>query len=637
MSTPTDEQLKPIQHTHGHARVSASPGSGKTFMLIERIVHLIKSGVPPQRIMPVMYNKDSQLDFQERLHKRLSREDGTIQPPQPVTFHAMAKRALEALERQGLVNTRRLETNESGMYGMIRDALQQAGIDPNRGQNIVDDFRAYLEIVKSDIERTPETWLQLAGWTSSDEHKNFATAFAHYEQARAISGIRFFNDLLYDLAIAIRDRTDVADFMSGHYEHILCDEFQDANGVQMYIIKAVAGDKASVMAVGDVDQVLYTFRGARPEFILSKFAECFSPCHDFMLTRTFRYGHTLALAANNVITENEHRDNKICIASEHAPRTDIDVLPASDSQESARITGDALARWIKNGNQPNTAAVLVRVYSSSIAIELELIRRGIPYRLDGAPTVFSDPDMAGVMAALAIASKHHTDWSADQLTKALTGYLDLPPLGVHPKKRTQAASRYANALLNPSMPDQTAPQTILSAAQGEGQFALRQVQKKAGNLAGLQALGPNTPTAQFVTEALKSNGAIEFFERKGKSDNASLRAAKLRVIGQAVEALGSTTHEALCALLNLAQQAHENARDERGVLITSVHRSKGREWPLVILPHLEDGVFPQRREPNVKGVMPALESERCLFYVAATRAASKLLLVPTGDNGNGFV
>src|SRR6185369_12113299 len=243
----TTEQIAVVNHEGGHAIVGAVAGSGKTHTMVARVIHLLKAGVEPRRILVLMFNKSAQEDFERRL-KLACAEEG-LPVAEVLTFHGFGLRISRRLVEAGLLNGAKLETEGYSIRKMAREILQRVNAEGDEDNlldltfEVVTEFLDTIDILKGELFPTPdERWAA----TVRDIDKRFVRGFSLFEEARFDRGIRLFSDLIYDPVMAALSNPDVERFIGGRYDNVIIDEFQDINEAQMTLVRMIAGKRASV-------------------------------------------------------------------------------------------------------------------------------------------------------------------------------------------------------------------------------------------------------------------------------------------------------------------------------------------------------------------------------------------------------
>lgn len=620
----TTEQIAVVNHDGGHAIVGAVAGSGKTHTMVARVIHLLKAGVEPRRILVLMFNKSAQEEFERRL-KLACAEEG-LPVAEVLTFHGFGMRISRRLVEAGLLNGAKLETEGYTIRKMAREILQRVNAEGDEDNlldlnfEVVTEFLDTIDILKGELFPTPdERWAA----TVRDVDKRFVRGFSLFEEARFDRGIRLFSDLIYDPVMAALSNPDVERFIGGRYDHVIIDEFQDINEAQMTLVRMIAGKRAFVMAVGDEDQTIYRWRGAKPDYMTSLFTKEFPGADRYTLPHTFRYGHSLSLLANFVITRNGNRTDKICVSGiERDTALDVRLVASNPGAEVLKIVKE----WTGTGRGLNEVAVLVREYAHSISSEVALLQDGVPYRIVGAAPFFDRADVLGLRAYLQLAAGGMAAVeSTERRTKLVQALLMTPTLYL----RRDTVEMIAEAVAE-------SPDDLLSIAESFFRSDSRALPftrdrrlRAVETWRWVMGIGPTKKAADLLGEILQRTNLQKEIEKNIPDPRES--AEKIRMIWQIVKLARERGESPTGFVAFLDQLAADygaaEARDDR-VLITSCHRAKGLEWPLVILPELTDGSFPVIRDGSGDA---EIEDERRLFYVAATRAKERLALLAPMD------
>ena len=620
----TQEQLAVVRHEGGHAIVGAVAGSGKTHTMVERVLHLTRSGVDPRRILVLMFNKSAQEDFERRLTTACAREG--LAPAEVQTFHGFGLRLSRRLIDAGLLEGATLLTDRYQLRKMARDVLmtvnQESGEDDQLDLNfeVVTEFLDAIDILKGELYPTPDERWSVA---VRSVDKRFVRGFALFEDARRERGVRLFADLIYDPVMAGLAEPQIEKYIGGRYSHVIIDEFQDINEAQMTLIRLVAGQRARVMAVGDDDQTVYRWRGAKPDYMTSLFDKEFPGATRYTLSHTFRYGHRLSLLANFVITRNTNRTDKICVSgTEQQTEIDVRLVHGNPGSEVLKIVKD----WIEAGRAPQDVAVLVREYAHSISTEVSLLQNGVPYRLVGAPPFFDRAEVLGLRAYLQLAAGGLSAVeSVEKRMRLIQALLTTPTLYL----RKDAVETIAEAVAQ-------SPDDLLSVTESFFRGDRKAMPyTRDRRLRAIETwrwvMGFGTKrSADVLLAEILTRTKLQLEIEKNVPDPREA-AEKVRMVAQVVKLARERKESPADFVLFLNQLAADYGAAEAStdrVLITSCHRSKGLEWPLVILPELADGSFPVVREGTGD---EELEDERRLFYVAVTRAKERLALLAPMD------
>jgi len=618
----TSEQNQIIDHTGGHARIIAVAGSGKTQTLTAYVQKRLANGANPRRLLVLMYNKAAQLDFEKRLSLVVQQQS----LPDIRTFHSLGYRICQALVRQG------------DMPAFNKDLLQDFEIEPvvwrilrhladesiaedvlTRKKKWVEPALAYFELVKSSLE-SPEIVFDSTGLPKNCQF--FVEAFYRFEDWRSQQNKMTFADLIYEPVQRFIHEPNLAQRFSGHMAEIIVDEFQDINPVQQYLLETIQGGKGQVMVVGDPDQTIYEFRGSKPSLLTHHFSDTFDNVTDFQLSHTFRFGDALSLLANQVIANNygHHSDRTQCISHQTTEQTQIKLLPIADGAEGALQT---ITTWSRS-RPLSDIAVINRLWANSARLELLLLAQSVPYRMDNQQTVLERFELRPFRVLLQIASGNAYEWDEKTKRSAWQVLLTQPYLKIKKSIVDQLVKQLAKKERQWATELRNAVPESLSKFQSEALFERARLIDKAERAQG-DAYGVVYGWIQSTDymSALKDNA----FSASQVED----QIATVKAFAQFVRHSKWALSEGAAQLAELA--ARKTPADVDAILITSIHKSKGREWPCVIIPEVNGRFFPYQPDGEMI-IASSLSSERRLLYVAMTRAKQELVLVTPPDGGD---
>ncbi|ABE58964.1 ATP-dependent helicase [Chromohalobacter israelensis] len=605
---PTPEQRAVVGHGQGHARVSAVAGAGKTTTLVQRVLHLLASGVPPQRILVLMFNRAAREDFTAKLQREATGQ----RLPDVRTFHSIGHRLTQTLTRWGYLSPRQLIAADWQRERLLRQAVQmsleqaddsqrQAALEADR----LETLAQFCELVKAEM-RTPEELHERLDF--GDDTQHFCEAYAHFETLIADHGVMTYADLLYRPLRCLEATPEARARVQGFLDHVIVDEYQDINEVQQRLLAILAGKRAQVMAVGDANQCIYEWRGARPDAMFERFGALFGTAHDYPLSYTFRHGHVLALAANHAIRANRRRPDQLCLAAPGTPTTRADVAVGN----AALL--EALREWQQAGRALSETCVMVRSWALSVSVQLQLLRAGVPFRLAREDRfVFRLPLVQALAGYLALARDGNRLHDPEQLNLLLSQ----PTVFVPRETLTALARQLAHTQQWPERHD-----PLLSALKP---LQRRNLKRRWQLLCELPRLGhwPPAKLLEHVVEATEADKALKrAASRRAKAED------DVRLLDVLIEQAGELANDP-DAFIELLSQPVEGRGD--GVLVTTVHGAKGLEWPLVALWGVNEEDFPHyTRETPLDA--ERLEEERRLYYVAITRARERLLVLHDGGD-----
>lgn len=663
MSALTPEQLSIVHHQQGHARVIAVAGAGKTTTLVHFIQQRLLAGSNPKRILVLMYNKAAQTDFQIKLQQVISQpcQQGGIQYfgalPDVRTFHALGFKIYHRLISQGhLPGIQQDLINAGEIDGVVWRLLQQVaasqGLEDTR-QDILSQRKkwvepavAFIDLVKSDLLSAADMFAESE---LPQQCQIFIETFERFEQWRKEHNRITFSDMLYDPCMLFKQRPDIAQQFSGHMEWILVDEYQDVNGIQQFLLQILHGaggyqGNGQVMVIGDADQTIYEFRGSKPEYITKEFEKAFN-AHDahgeviatahtsYQLPHTFRYGHKLSLLANQVIGENQDREDVLCLSHPSTPNTRIHLQHHSDYSQQVLT----LLKELAEKRPLEDVAILNRLWGISAPIELALLQKDMPYQLDHSQTVLDRFELQVFWILFEIASDNFKLRNRRERKAAWLTLLTQP----FPKVKRALLEDMAESI---SQHDGELSQALWDAIPKDISKWQRQQLEDRGQVieaAEMASIGKNTAAhvakskVGFGERELKAwqlaqqyINATDFYEGiKDSAFSAQQIEDRSETIKAFVRFLKTTNKPAnqIYAYLNELKERHKN-KQSSGVRITSIHKAKGLEWPVVIIPALSARYYPYEAEGTFT-TKSSEESERRLFYVAITRAKEDLYLI----------
>ncbi len=616
----TKEQQEIVNHSGGHAKVSAVAGSGKTTTMVARVEHLLAQGVEPGKLLILMFNKSARDSFEVKLRKALAPAQKQI--PEVRTFHSLGLSLTKSFGKRGAVPQYSLQTEnfiiEKLAKTIIRHIVDQGeGEEEWLNKENMEGFLTFVDLVKSTNKPVQDVFQALDIERRFDY---FIQAFRLFEKSRKAQRIRFFADLIHEPVMAMLSDTPLAEWVGNRVDHIIVDEYQDINEIQQQLLACIAGTQARVMVVGDVDQCIYEWRGAKPEYISSRFAMDFKEARTFTLSYTFRYGHRLALAANHLIDNNRMRDRKLCPSF---PGTfDTTVETCRECYPHPVLT--VLKRWTEEGNPLTDCAVLLRMFAMSVPVELALLEAGVPYRMVGHEDVFECREIKALTGFLQLCMGSLGNGNSETAIETIQAMLANPHLGI---KRDKIALLARKIAVNPEQ----APLLIVAQADtGMAPFLRNQLEDRAEMWHEIQNFPPSSKAHDILEFLIDRGDLFSFYRRMSiRSAIAVNRIKTCQAFVDFARRLDLDVASFLTKISGLQQIQTDPHKDH--LLLTSIHRSKGLEWPLVVLPGLGDGIFPLLPDEK-KGIDDNLEDERRLFYVAMTRAIKKVVFIHPPDS-----
>ncbi|MCB1568129.1 MAG: ATP-dependent helicase [Xanthomonadales bacterium] len=610
----TAEQLKVIRHQSGHAAVSAVPGSGKSQAIVGRVEYLLEAK-PRCRIVVIMFGKHAADSLLQRV-----REIGGSGAVEVRTLHSMGYRLTRRFVELGYLEEAKVETDARVMRHMAAATLSvvyarkypQTRVAPD---GLVDEFVAYVHRVKTDTQPAAAVAKRLRDRMAK---RCFAEAFSHYEAERLRRKIRFEDDLLYDPVRVLTHNAAARELVANRIDHLIVDEAQDLNPIQIALVRYLAGERAQVMLVGDEDQCIFDWLGANPSYLIRGVKADFPDIRHYRLTRTFRYGHIPALAASQLIAHNGSRTRKISVPSKVEKRTTIGALSLAHGFVGL---GAHIKQLLDHGSSPDKLAVLLRTYDVVSGLELELAHQAIPYQLHHDATGEMHLPLIAARSALLLATGQVWRLPAPEKETALRALLSYPV-------RTMPSKSMSTVVRECACPDDLRHALNSIVVPGFVSESKRVIMGRGGILDTIAGTGNQSPCQILRVFFAGMDGPEKpLYGYSTPRDKIIAFWANVEMIEGVAERFAGTT-EPFIALLNRVIDADEStSTGQPSVWIGSIHKAKGMQWPIVFVPGLVGGYFP-RDQLSRKD----LEAERRLCYVAMTRASEKLFVAYPPDD-----
>jgi len=605
LDTLNEPQRQAVAAPPGPLLILAGAGSGKTRVLTHRVAWLIETlSISPHAILAVTFTNKAAHEMRARIEAMLSAPLGGMWIG---TFHGLSHRLLRAhYNAAGLPQGFQILDSED-QYRLIRRTLKGLNLDeaywpPRQAQ-------WFINTHKDEGRRPPQV---VAGHDPAQQQ--WLRVYQAYEQTCRRSGLVDFAELLLRAFELLRDDAALRAHYQARFRHVLVDEFQDTNAIQYAWLKLLAGGHANLFVVGDDDQSIYGWRGAKVENIL-RFEKDHPGTQVIRLEQNYRSTGTILKAANAVIGHNAGRLGKD-LWTAGAPGAAIKLYTAFNEIDEARFVVDRIQAWVASGRKRAEVAVLYRSNAQSRVFEEILINTGVPYRVYGGLRFFERAEIKDALAYLRLMASRHNDPSFERICNVPTrgiGGKTLDELRAHAKAKDLSLWDAARELLS-------AGQTSARAASALGAF-LALIERLAAETKGM-------PLAEQVEHMLHLSGLLEHY-KKEKGDKGEMRVENLEELISAVRGYEHDEADGLdpltAFLAHAALEAGEGEAEawEDCVQLMTLHSAKGLEFPVVFLAGLEEGLFPHQRSLEEKG---RLEEERRLCYVGMTRAMQQLYL-----------
>ena len=613
----TEEQQAIIHADFEHNLITAVAGSGKTTTLAHRICYLLEQGHDPRRILVLMFNKAAKIDFEKKLRQVAADKFRSL--PEIRTYHAMGLRLYHRFIQEGhLPSYIEPVLTEHEINFQLFNLLRQYAPESVQ-QNIKRNKKEFIELASTLLDMSKTTLLPIEttfeALDYNKEHLFLIDIIQRFEAWRKQQKRISFADMLYEPVHCLSQQPELAQLVTNKMDMILVDEYQDTNDIQHQLLRYIAGNRARVTVVGDPDQTIYEFRGAQPEFILNRFAEEFESPREYSLSYTFRYGHQVALLANHLITHNTGRKDVLCRSHPSTPSTKVFLRKTSD--DTRAVTKD-LERYHES-NSLNEVAVLFRVWSQAVPIELALLSAQVPYHINQNKGALANREVNQVLTLMELTSKRLLSYPHAKREELFTNLLKFPHVGLKEEQLKQLAtflaqqeSDWSDWLLS-WIPDS------LHALQK------RKLRNTASAWQKVMMSGSNSARALRLyikdTELFKSLTELSL-----TFDSAEERIQHVSAMEHYLSALNLPPLETLEHFDELKRRSSEKQPNKnQGVYLSTMHQTKGLEWPVVMIVGLNEQYLPYSMHQQGNN-STHLQAERRLLYVAMTRAKQSLYL-----------
>ena len=593
----------------GHYLVLAGAGSGKTRVLTHRIAWLHEVfGVPTHGILAVTFTNKAAAEMRQRVDAQLG---GGTRGMWIGTFHGLAHRLLRLHWQEARLPEGFQVLDSDDQLRLVKRVVQALELDDSR---FPPRQIAWWINAQKDEGRRPEHLQPDANDQWADVMRR---CYAAYQERCDRAGLVDFAELLLRAHELLRDNPALL----AHYRHrfgeILVDEFQDTNAIQYWFVRLLAGDNGKVFVVGDDDQSIYGWRGAKVENV-QRFLKDFPGAQTIKLEQNYRSSANILDAANAVIAHNPERLGKK-LWTDSGSGEPVDLYAAYNEIDEARFVVERLRQWVRDGGSHGEVAILYRSNAQSRAFEEALLSEQVPYRVYGGQRFFERAEIKDTLAYLRLVANRADDAAFERA-------VNTPTRGIG-ERTLDEVRRRARADGAPLM---VAARWLAS----EPVLAARARNALAGFIAlidGLEADVAEMPLPEKIDHVLARSGLREHYAResKGQLDSRTENLDELVSVASRFTRNDEENAAAMPELVAFLSYASLEAGEgqaqagEDGVQLMTLHSAKGLEFPLVFLAGLEEGLFPNAKSIEESG---RLEEERRLAYVGITRAREKLVL-----------
>ena len=592
------EQKKAVTSIEGPLLILAGAGAGKTKTITERIGHLVHTGIAPSSILAITFTNKAAKEMRERIEQRfrddkaLNRPVSMFERPFISTFHSLGVHILREQSREVGIKKYFVIFDRDDSKKAIKEALLILGLDPK-----THDPARLIGIISKEKGQGNNA----RDYSANEEGGYFknvvSQVWPEYEKILTRDNALDFDDLLLKTMNLLSSNTAVREYYQETWKHIHIDEYQDTNRVQYEISRLLVGKDKNICVVGDIDQNIYSWRGADIKNILD-FEKDYPDAKVITLEENYRSTKNILEAANTVIEKNKIRRKKNLFTS-NTSGDKIGLFQGLDEVSEAGFIALKTREIIKKGTSPEEIAVLYRANFQSRVLEEAFMSHGIPYQILGT-RFFDRKEIKDIISYLRSAL------NPDSLSD-LKRIINVPTRGI-------------------------GKTTIAKIFSGNESSLTSAIQTKLVNFRALLEKIEKTSKEKKLSETIsfiiKVVGLEEEWKDSGDDGVARLENAyELSNFASKYDHL-PPEESVLNFLTDVALQSDQDEMndEEKAVRLMTIHASKGLEFDTVFISGLEDGLFPHQ-EINKEGIAPEeAEEERRLFYVAITRARKKVFL-----------
>ena len=619
-----DKQLEAMKYVQGPLLVLAGAGSGKTSVITRKVAFLVQQcGIPAHRITAMTFTNKAAREMKERVGKLLSREEA--KGLSVSTFHTFGLNLLR-LELKNLplkANFSILDADDCKR--ILMDLMQRDNLSGAESKELIAKAMKKISDWKNDLV-LPE---QAHSTCETVDDVQLAHLYQLYERnLRAYNAVDF-DDLIVMPARLLQENAEVRDKWQNRVRYLLVDEYQDTNTAQYTLVKLLVGVMGQFTAVGDDDQSIYAWRGAKPEN-MALLKEDFHNLKVIKLEQNYRSTSRILKAANAVIENNSHIfDKKLWSDKGHGENIRV-ITCLNDDDEAERVVKDLITHKLMNGKNWKDYAILYRGNFQARVLETQLRQMQIPYKLSGGQSFFARAEIKDVMSYLRLIINPEDDSAFLRIIntpKRAIGPVTLEKLGLFSQENTlsllTAASDQRLAMVLPKK-------------------AATQLHEFADFIATFtrELLDDDEPVPK-VRQMINEAGYIDYIreqaatpaQEKTKLDSIESLYSSIQNLLNRTDDVDEKNIESVIrklVLLDMLEQQQEEEDTDKVNLLT-LHAAKGLEFPYVYMIGLEEELLPHKNSIASE----TIEEERRLMYVGITRARQGLTLTLAEQRKNG--
>ncbi|EKG92923.1 DNA helicase II [Vibrio cholerae HC-81A2] len=600
-----DKQREAVAAPLENLLILAGAGSGKTRVLVHRIAWLMSvEEASPFSVMAVTFTNKAAAEMRGRIEELMH---GTASGMWCGTFHGICHRILRA----HYLDAKLLED-----FQIIDSDDQQRLLKRLIKAHNLDDKQWPARQVAWWINNQKDEGLRPTHINAFDPvTQTYLKLYTAYQEACDRAGLVDFAEILLRALELLRGNQHIREHYQARFKHILVDEFQDTNAIQYAWLRMMAGAQSNVMIVGDDDQSIYGWRGARVENI-EKFTREFPSVNTIRLEQNYRSTKTILEASNTLIANNSERMGKQ-LWTDGLVGEPISVYSAYNELDEARFVVSKIKGWQEQGGTLTDCAILYRNNAQSRVLEEALLQASLAYRIYGGMRFFERQEIKDALSYLRLINNRNDDTAFERV-------INTPPRGLGDK--TLETIRFAARDRGCTLWDASVGLLNDQVLTGRAASALSRFVELIN---ALEEEGIDMPLHVLTDHAVKTSGLLEMYQQekgeksKARIENLEELVTATRQFEKPEEAQEMTMLTAF--LTHAALEAGEGQADEHddAVQLMTLHSAKGLEFPLVFMVGVEEGMFPSQMSAEEAG---RLEEERRLCYVGMTRAMQKLYI-----------
>ena len=592
-----NQQKEAVNCSEGNKLILAGAGSGKTKVLTCRVAKLIQDfNIKPSNILALTFTNKAANEMKQRIENLLRISSQGLWFG---TFHGICRRFLKIHWQDAGISEFFTILDSQDQLRIIKRVIKSRNLD----EKIYDPkaLQSFINSRKDKGERVSK---------SSGKDDTYRDIFRDYEEARIQTKSLDFADLILTTYETLKNKPELLKYYNNRFQHIMVDEFQDTNTLQFNLLKTLNGEKGSLYAVGDDDQSIYAWRGARSKNI-QLFKNEFSNVEMFKLEQNYRSTSKILDVANSLIKKNQNRLGKDLWTSSKKGEP-VYLYRADSSKEECRFISEKINWFFENGYKRSDMAILYRANFLSRALEGELSARKIPYIVFGGFRFFERAEIKDVIAYLRLAANTSDNTAFERV-------INVPPRGIGEK--TMEVIRNHSKSHSISLWE-----SIQNLEKLEITRSIDSIKSFIKIILEISSLIKTSDLSTLIETTIKLSTLKSYYENL-KGEESVSKQENLEELVSHAESFENSNHDSD----DLVRDFLDNAALEAGeyqskthddpLQIMTIHSAKGLEFPIVFLMGLEDGIFPNYRRDTEDDF---LEEERRLCYVAITRA-KKLL------------